>query len=203
MTIDVQGAPADRHLRAVHATVGQASTRRLRVPLLAAAWWWLLSVSVAASALYGDEVRVAAAANFSAAAREIGELFADATGHRALLSFGSSGQLYAQITQGAPFDVFLAADRGYPRRAVQDGHAVAGSVFTYATGRLVLFSADRGRVTGSAGLEAGSSPGWRSPIPTWPRTARPRSRCWTPWAWRTACRPGWCAATTWRRPTSS
>ncbi|MDE0229554.1 MAG: molybdate ABC transporter substrate-binding protein [Spirochaetaceae bacterium] len=156
MTIDVQGAPADRHLRAVHATVGQASTRRLRVPLLAAAWWWLLSVSVAASTLYGDEVRVAAAANFSAAAREIGELFADATGHKALLSFGSSGQLYAQITQGAPFDVFLAADRGYPRRAVQDGHAVTGSVFTYATGRLVLFSVDPGRVTGSASLAEGT-----------------------------------------------
>jgi len=153
MTIDVQGAPADRHLRAVHATVWQASTRRLRVPLLAAAWWWLLSVSVAASVLYGDEVRVAAAANFSSAAQEIGELFEDATGHQALLSFGSSGQLYAQITQGAPFDVFLAADRGYPRRAVQDGHGVAGSVFTYATGRLVLFSADPGVVNGRGTLQ--------------------------------------------------
>ena len=155
MTTDVQGAPADRHLRAVHPTIGQAWTRRARVPLLAAAWWWLLSVSVAPSALYGDEVRVAAAANFSAAAQQIGELFADATGHKALLSFGSSGQLYAQIRQGAPFDVFLAADRGYPRRAVQDGHAVAGSLFTYATGRLVLFSADAARVAGRASLAEG------------------------------------------------
>ncbi len=155
MTIDVQGAPADRHLRAVHAPDGQACTKRVRVPLVAAAWWWLLSVSVAAGALYGDEVRVAAAANFSSAAREIGELFADATGHEVLLSFGSSGQLYAQITQGAPFDVFLAADGSYPRRAVQDGHAVTGSVFAYATGRLVLFSADPGRVTGRASLAEG------------------------------------------------
>ena len=108
----------------------------------------LLLAWTAPGALAADEVRVAVAANFSAAAREIGELFAEATGHEPLLSFGSSGQLYAQITQGAPFDVFLAADRSYPRRAVEDGHAVADSLFTYATGRLVLFSADPGRVAG-------------------------------------------------------
>ena len=128
---------------------------RARVPLLVAAVWWLLSGSVAAGAVYADEVRVAVAANFSSAAQEIGELFADATGHEALLSFGSSGQLYAQVTQGAPFDVFLAADRSYPRRSVTDGHGVADSVFTYATGRLVLFSADPARVTGRASLEEG------------------------------------------------
>ena len=155
MTTEVHEAPAARRLRAVHATVGQVSTKRVRVPLLAAASWWLLSAMVAAGAVHADEVRVAAAANFSAAAQEIGQLFADASGHEALLSFGSSGQLYAQIAQGAPFDVFLAADRGYPRRAVQDGYAVADSVFTYATGRLVLFSADASRIAGRASLEAG------------------------------------------------
>jgi molybdate transport system substrate-binding protein len=105
--------------------------------------------------LYAAEVQVAVAANFSAAAQEIGVLFAEATGHTVRFSFASSGQLYAQITQGAPFDVFLAADRRYPMRAVRDGHAVAGSGFTYASGRLVLFSADAGRVTGSASLETG------------------------------------------------
>ena len=66
--------------------------------------------------LYGDEVRAAVAANFRAAAQELGALFTAATGHTARFSFGSSGQLYAQITQGAPFDVYLAADRHYPRR---------------------------------------------------------------------------------------
>ncbi len=106
--------------------------------------------------LHAGEVRGAVAANFSAAAREIGALFADATGHEVRLSFGSSGQLYAQIVQGAPFDVFLAADRSFPRRAVSDGHAVAGSVFTYATGRLVLFSADADRVTGAGVLQDGA-----------------------------------------------
>ena len=115
----------------------------------------LLLAWTAPGALAADEVRVAVAANFASAAREIGELFAEATGHEALLSFGSSGQLYAQITQGAPFDVFLAADRSYPRRAVADGRAVADNLFTYATGRLVLFSADPGRVAGRASLEEG------------------------------------------------
>ena len=155
MHTNLQNAPAGRYSRTVQPTGRQESTWQARVYLLASASWWLLTVSVAAAAVHADEVRVAAAANFSAAAQEIGGLFADATGHKALLSFGSSGQLYAQITQGAPFDVFLAADRGYPRRAVQDGHAVVGSLYTYATGRLVLFSADAARVAGRASLAEG------------------------------------------------
>ena len=74
----------------------------------------LLLTWAAPGALHADEVRAAVAANVRAAAREIGALFAAATGHTARFSFGSSGQLYAQITQGAPFDVCLAADRDYP-----------------------------------------------------------------------------------------
>jgi len=105
--------------------------------------------------LHGDEVRAAVAANFSAPAREIGALFAAATGHTARFSFGSSGQLYAQITQGAPFDVYLAADRRYPRRILHEGHGVPDSGFTYAVGRLALFSAAADRVDGSASLESG------------------------------------------------
>ena len=154
MNIDAQGPPADRHFRTVHRSGGHSAAKQACVRLRAAVAWLLLAWGAAGS-VYADEVRVAAAANFALAAREIGELFADATGHEALLSFGSSGQLYAQITQGAPFDVFLAADRSYPRRAVEDGHAVADSLFTYATGRLVLFSADPGRVAGRVSLEEG------------------------------------------------
>jgi molybdate transport system substrate-binding protein len=154
MNTDAQGPPADRHFRTVHRSGGHSAAKQACVRLRAAVAWLLLAWGAAGS-VYADEVRVAAAANFALAAREIGELFADATGHEALLSFGSSGQLYAQITQGAPFDVFLAADRSYPRRAVEDGHAVADSLFTYATGRLVLFSADPGRVAGLVSLEEG------------------------------------------------
>ena len=124
--------------------------RRGRVP---AGVLGLLLAWAVPGPLYGDEVRAAVAANFSAAAQEIGALFTAATGHTARFSFGSSGQLYAQITQGAPFDVYLAADRHYPRRLVSEGHGVPDSQFSYARGRLVLFSAAADRVAGSASLE--------------------------------------------------
>jgi len=107
----------------------------------------VLMFPVAAPPASAQRVRVAVAANFTAAAREIGVLFAQVTEHEASYSFGSTGQLYAQITQGAPFEVFLAADRARPEEAVAAGLAVADSRFTYATGRLVLFSKDRSLVT--------------------------------------------------------
>ena len=101
----------------------------------------------------GDRaVRAAVAANFTAAAREIAAAFEDATGDAALLSFGSTGQLYAQIFQGAPFEVFLAADEARPELAEREGLAVPGSRRTYAVGRLVLFSTEPGRVAGPDAL---------------------------------------------------
>lgn len=106
----------------------------------------VLMLPVAAPPASAQRVRVAVAANFTAAAREIGVLFAQVTGHEASYSFGSTGQLYAQITQGAPFEVFLAADQAHPEKAVAAGLAVADSRFTYASGRLVLFSKDRSLV---------------------------------------------------------
>lgn len=123
---------------------------RLRAAVLG-----LLLVWAAPGVLHGDEVRAAVAANFSAPVQQIGALFAAATGHTVRFSFGSSGQLYAQITQGAPFDVYLAADRRFPRRILSEGHGVPDSGFTYAVGRLALFSAEAGRVAGSASLESG------------------------------------------------
>lgn len=101
------------------------------------------------------EVKVAVAANFTEAATEIGAQFEKATGHKAVFSFGASGQLYAQIAQAAPFEVFLSADRERPQKALDDGLAVAGSRFTYATGRIVLFSIDKDRVKGEATLRQG------------------------------------------------
>ena len=90
------------------------------------------------------EVMVAVAANFTDAAREIAAAFKADTGHSTLLSFGSSGQLHAQITQQAPFQVFLSADQARPVRAEAGGFAVPGSRFTYAVGKLVLWSAQAG-----------------------------------------------------------
>jgi molybdate transport system substrate-binding protein len=101
------------------------------------------------------QTNVAVAANFTNAAKEIAQAFEDKTGDDAVLSFGSTGQLYAQISQGAPFEVFLAADDERPRKAVNEGLAVKGSEFTYATGKIVLWSEDPKLVQGTVTLENG------------------------------------------------
>lgn len=94
------------------------------------------------------EAQVAVAANFTEPANEIAKLFTEKTGHTLKLSFGPSGQFFTQISQGAPFEVFLSADDTRPAQAVKDGLAVAGSEFTYALGTLVLWSHDPALVTG-------------------------------------------------------
>ncbi len=106
-------------------------------------------------AAQAGEVTVAVAANFTDAAKDMAALFEKATGNKAVFSFGSTGQLYTQITQGAPFDVFLAADQARPEKAIAGGLAVPGSRFTYATGRIVLFSRDKALVKGPETLKSG------------------------------------------------
>jgi molybdate transport system substrate-binding protein len=91
-----------------------------------------------------DEVRVAVAANFTGAAKDIAARFEKHTGHRVKLSFGSTGKLFTQIENGAPFDVFLAADSRRPAKAEDEGLAVADTRFTYARGKLVLWSQKAG-----------------------------------------------------------
>lgn len=93
-----------------------------------------------------DVVQVAVAANFTAPARALAEVFARTTGHEAKLSFGATGAFYTQIKNGAPFDVLLAADDERPARLEKEGDTVPGSRFTYATGQLVLWSAKPGLV---------------------------------------------------------
>jgi len=104
---------------------------------------------------FPEDVHVAVAANFLPAAEEIGTAFEADTGHTVLFSFGATGQLYAQIVHGAPFDVFLAADGDRPQKAVDRGLAVAGSRFTYAEGRLALYSRQAHLVAGQATLFQG------------------------------------------------
>jgi molybdate transport system substrate-binding protein len=87
------------------------------------------------------EVSVAVAANFTAPMKAIAADFEKDTGHKAQLSFGATGKFYAQIKSGAPFDVFLAADEAAPARLDKEGDAVPGTRFTYAIGKLVLWSA--------------------------------------------------------------
>ena len=98
---------------------------------------------------------VAVAANFTEPAKEIAALFNDKTGHEAVLSFGASGAFFTQIAHGAPFEVFLSADQERPKAAVEQGFAVPGSRFTYAVGKLVLWSRVVDVTDGEAALKAG------------------------------------------------
>ncbi|WP_297322504.1 molybdate ABC transporter substrate-binding protein [uncultured Bartonella sp.] len=97
---------------------------------------------------HAGETVVAVAANFTDPVKEIAEQFKEKTGHGATLSFGATGNFYQQIKNGAPFEVFLAADTERPTKAVEEGYAVKGTEFTYAIGTLVLWSAKEGLVKG-------------------------------------------------------
>ncbi|MBV8193826.1 MAG: molybdate ABC transporter substrate-binding protein [Alphaproteobacteria bacterium] len=110
---------------------------------------------IASSALAAD-INVAVAANFAEPAKEIATLFERKTGNKVVFSFGASGQFYTQITQDAPFQVFLSADQERPEKAVSEGFAVPGSRFTYAVGKLVLWSRDPNLVKGESTLKDGT-----------------------------------------------
>jgi molybdate transport system substrate-binding protein len=101
------------------------------------------------------DTNVAVAANFTEPAKEIAQLFQSKTGDRAILSFGATGQFYTQITQAAPFQVFLSADQSTPKKLVDEGLGVAESLFTYAVGKLVLFSTNATLVTAEQTLRDG------------------------------------------------
>jgi molybdate transport system substrate-binding protein len=119
----------------------------------------IAALLMAMGSTHAEEVVVAVAANFTDATRDIVPLFEKATGHRAKVSFGSTGKLYSQIENGAPFGVFLAADSKRPAKAEEQGLAVPGSRFTYARGKLVLWSAKAGAfVDGEDYLKAVSFP---------------------------------------------
>ncbi|MCH2186802.1 molybdate ABC transporter substrate-binding protein [Myxococcota bacterium] len=99
----------------------------------------LIGMSFSLSA-QSETVRVAVATNFLSTAERLAPDFKSTTGYEVILVSGSTGQLFAQIRQGAPFEVLLAADQASPARLEQDGLAVMGSRFTYAIGQLILWS---------------------------------------------------------------
>jgi molybdate transport system substrate-binding protein len=125
----------------------------LRLTTIAAALCALLTLI--AAPVEAGQTHVAVAANFTEPAREIANLFRQKTGHEAILIFGSSGAFFSQITHGAPFQVFLSADEERPRAAVEQGFAVADSLFTYAIGKLALWSRVLDVTDGKAILAAG------------------------------------------------
>ena len=116
----------------------------------------LLVMLLAAGEVRAGQTLVAVAANFTDPAKEIAAAFKQQTGHDAVLSFGSSGQLYTQITQQAPFQIMLSADAERPHKLAEDGLGVASSLFTYAVGKLVLWSTDPQLVKGEETLAHGA-----------------------------------------------
>ncbi|MEY4980204.1 MAG: Molybdate-binding periplasmic protein precursor [Pseudomonadota bacterium] len=105
-----------------------------------------LLLAVFASSSWATEATVAVAANFAEPIKAIAAVLEKTTGHTLKISTGASGAFYTQIKNGAPFDVFLSADNERPEMLEQDGLAQPGTRFTYATGKLVLWSAKAGRV---------------------------------------------------------
>lgn len=101
---------------------------------------------LAASTAHSAEVNVAVAANFTAPMQQIAAQFERETGHKAVLSFGATGKFYAQIANGAPFGVLLAADDTTPEKIAREGLGDGATRFTYAIGRLVLWSKQAGYV---------------------------------------------------------
>jgi len=114
----------------------------------------LVAGLLASTAAHAETVNVAVAANFTKVAEELAPIFRAETGHDVVYSFGATGQLYTQATQGAPFEVFLSADDVRPAQAVSDGIGVDGTVFTYAIGALALYSTSLDLTDGKAVLEA-------------------------------------------------
>jgi molybdate transport system substrate-binding protein len=105
-----------------------------------------------ATGAHADEVSVAVAANFTAPMQKIAAAFEKDSGHKAMLSFGATGKFYAQINNGAPFGILLAADDTTPAKLAQEGKGVAASRFTYAIGQLVLWSKQAGYVDGTGAV---------------------------------------------------
>ncbi|MGE4238503.1 molybdate ABC transporter substrate-binding protein, partial [Hydrogenophaga sp.] len=108
--------------------------------------WPLLTLLAVAGTLHAAEARVAVAANFAEPIKAVAAVLNKTTGHTLQITVGSTGKLYAQIRNGAPFDALLAADTKTPAQLEADGLAQPGNRFTYATGKLVLWSADAARV---------------------------------------------------------
>jgi molybdate transport system substrate-binding protein len=113
---------------------------------------WVILLALVPAPAWAGEVRVAVTSSFFDTMTAVSEQFRTATGHQALLTEASSGELYAQILTGAPFDVYLASDQLDAKNLEDDGFAVSGTRFSYAVGRVTLWSPRPGRI-GANGME--------------------------------------------------
>lgn len=112
------------------------------------AWHLIVPLALAwtTTLAHSAEVQVAVAANFTGPMEKIAPAFEQATGHKAVVAYGTVGKFYAQITNGAPFEVLISSDDETPNRLVKDKIALAESQITYAIGSLVLYSTKEGLV---------------------------------------------------------
>ncbi|MCY7316328.1 MAG: molybdate ABC transporter substrate-binding protein [Rubrivivax sp.] len=139
----------------------------MRATLTALAVW--LAALAAVGTAGAAEVHVAVAANFAAPLASLANGFTATTGHTLKVSSGATGKFYAQVRQGAPFDVLLAADEETPARLAAEGHALGATRFTYAVGELVLWSATPGFVDAEGAVLHSSR--WRHLAIANPKTA--------------------------------
>lgn len=110
-------------------------------PALTASLILIISMGLSPAA-HAEKVTAAVAANFAGVIKQLKPAFEDETRHKLVVSLASTGTLYAQIHNGAPFDVFLSADNKRPQKLIADGMAIKDSLFTYAIGQLALWSSD-------------------------------------------------------------
>ncbi len=117
--------------------------------ILALCMFLMIGVNVAVA----EEITIAAASDLNFAFREVAAKYERTTGDHVRLSLGSSGNFYAQIQNGAPFDLFFSADIAYPRKLEEVGLTVPGSLYPYAIGRIVLWAGKDSRLDLSKGMD--------------------------------------------------
>ena len=113
-----------------------------------------LFVMTSVNLAVAEEITIAAASNLNFAFRDVATEYEKASGNQVRLTFGSSGNFYAQIQNGAPFDLFFSADVEYPQKLEEAGLTVPGSLYQYAIGRIVLWTGHESRIDVAKGIEA-------------------------------------------------
>jgi len=116
-------------------------------------WAFLLSLATC-SAAWADEITIAAASDLQFVMKEVAARYEKQTGTAVKLSFGSSGNFFAQIQNGAPFDLFFSADADYPRKLEAAGLAEPGTFYQYANGRIVLWASNSSRLRLDQGMNS-------------------------------------------------
>src|SRR5271169_4227212 len=130
-------------------TTIMAHTRRVLLALFALAALFYIGVPAAANAA---GLKVAAAADLTFAFKDVGARFEKQTGNSLKLTYGSSGNFFSQIQNGAPFDLFFSADVSYPQKLEAAGLTEPGTIYEYATGKLVMWVPNASKLDLSRGL---------------------------------------------------